>query len=45
MVAMNPQTWDKDVAGIETGGYLFYDCTKPMPQSKFARTSRSSACR
>jgi len=35
MVAMNPQTWDKDVAGIETGGYLFYDCTKPMPQSKF----------
>jgi 2-oxoglutarate/2-oxoacid ferredoxin oxidoreductase subunit alpha len=35
MVAMNPQTWDKDVAGIETGGYLFYDSTKPMPQSKF----------
>ncbi len=35
MVAMNPQTWDKDVAGIETGGYLFYDCTKPMPKSKF----------
>src|SRR6187397_666002 len=35
MVAMNPQTWDKDVAGIETGGYLFYDCTKPLPQSKF----------
>ena len=25
MVAMNPQTWDKDVAGIEPGGYLFYD--------------------
>src|ERR1700726_5318916 len=35
MVAMNPQTWDKDVAGIEPGGYLFYDSTKPMPQSKF----------
>src|SRR6195256_7068838 len=35
MVAMNPQTWDKDVAGIEPGGYLFYDCTKPMPRSKF----------
>jgi 2-oxoglutarate/2-oxoacid ferredoxin oxidoreductase subunit alpha len=35
MVAMNPQTWDKDVAGIEPGGYLFYDCTKPMPKSKF----------
>src|SRR5215468_7260255 len=35
MVAMNPQTWDKDVAGIEAGGYLLYDCTKPMPKSKF----------
>ena len=35
MVAMNPQTWDKDVAGIEPGGYLFYDCTKPIPKSKF----------
>jgi 2-oxoglutarate/2-oxoacid ferredoxin oxidoreductase subunit alpha len=35
MVAMNPQTWDKDVAGIESGGYLLYDCTKPMPKSKF----------
>ncbi len=35
MVAMNPQTWDKDVAGIEPGGYLLYDSTKPMPESKF----------
>ena len=35
MVAMNPQTWDKDVAGIEPGGYLLYDCTKPLPKSKF----------
>ena len=35
VVAMNPQTWDKDVAGIESGGYLLYDCTKPMPKSKF----------
>ncbi|MBO0753108.1 MAG: 2-oxoacid:acceptor oxidoreductase family protein, partial [Bradyrhizobiaceae bacterium] len=35
MVAMNPQTWDKDVAGIEPGGYLFYDSTKPVPSSKF----------
>src|SRR6201995_4595298 len=35
MVAMNPQTWDKDVAAIEPGGYLFYDSTKPLPQSKF----------
>lgn len=35
MVAMNPQTWDKDVAEIEPGGFLFYDCTKPLPPSKF----------
>jgi 2-oxoglutarate ferredoxin oxidoreductase subunit alpha len=35
MVAMNPQTWDQDLAEIESGGYLFYDSTKPMPKSKF----------
>jgi 2-oxoglutarate/2-oxoacid ferredoxin oxidoreductase subunit alpha len=35
MVAMNPQTWDKDVAEIEPGGFLFYDSTKAMPPSKF----------
>src|SRR5579871_5509095 len=35
MVAMNPQTWDKDVAGIEPGGYLLYDSTKPLPAAKF----------
>jgi 2-oxoglutarate ferredoxin oxidoreductase subunit alpha len=35
MVAMNPQTWDKDVASIDPGGYLFYDSTKPLPESKF----------
>jgi 2-oxoglutarate ferredoxin oxidoreductase subunit alpha len=35
MVAMNPQTWDKDVAEIESGGYLFYDSTRPLPPSKF----------
>ncbi len=35
MVAMNPQTFDKDIAGIEPGGYLLYDSTKPLPQSKF----------
>src|SRR6202023_2347600 len=35
MVAMNPQTWDRDVAGIEPGGTLFYDSTKPLPKSKF----------
>src|ERR1700732_1351981 len=37
MVAMNPQTWDRDVASIEPGGYLLYDCTKPLPQSKFRK--------
>ena len=35
MVAMNPQTWDRDLAEIDPGGYLFYDSTKPMPPSKF----------
>ncbi len=35
MVAMNPQTFDRDIAGVEPGGYLFYDCTKPLPPSKF----------
>ncbi|HYY36373.1 MAG TPA: 2-oxoacid:acceptor oxidoreductase subunit alpha [Xanthobacteraceae bacterium] len=35
MVAMNPQTWNKDISGIEPGGYLLYDSTKPMPKSKF----------
>ncbi|HEX2593567.1 MAG TPA: 2-oxoacid:acceptor oxidoreductase family protein, partial [Rhizomicrobium sp.] len=35
MVAMNPQTWDKDVQSIDAGGYLLYDSTKPMPPSKF----------
>ena len=35
MVAMNPQTWDEDLREIESGGYLFYDSTKPLPKSKF----------
>lgn len=35
MVAMNPQTWDRDVAEIESGGYLFYDSTKPLPPGRF----------
>ncbi|MGZ5907373.1 MAG: 2-oxoacid:acceptor oxidoreductase subunit alpha [Reyranella sp.] len=35
MVAMNPQTWDRDVAEIEPGGFLFYDSTKPLPPTKF----------
>jgi 2-oxoglutarate/2-oxoacid ferredoxin oxidoreductase subunit alpha len=34
MVAMNPQTWDKDVGSIEPGGYLLYDSTKPMPADR-----------
>ncbi|MEP7276697.1 MAG: 2-oxoacid:acceptor oxidoreductase family protein, partial [Betaproteobacteria bacterium] len=34
MVAMNPQTWEKDLAEVEPGGYLFHDSTKPLPPSK-----------
>src|SRR5579862_7461471 len=35
MVAMNPQTWDKDVESIDAGGYILHDSTKPLPPSKF----------
>ncbi|HUY02953.1 MAG TPA: 2-oxoacid:acceptor oxidoreductase subunit alpha [Rhodocyclaceae bacterium] len=35
MVAMNPQTWDKDVAEVDPGGYLVYDSTKELPRAKF----------
>jgi len=35
MVAMNPQTWAQDVKEIEAGGYLFYDNSKPLPESSF----------
>ncbi len=35
MVAMNPQTWDADVAEIEPGGYLLYDSTRPLPPAAF----------
>jgi len=35
MVAMNPQTWENDVAEVDAGGWLFYDSTKPLPPSKF----------
>ncbi|PPQ26276.1 2-oxoacid:acceptor oxidoreductase subunit alpha [Rhodopila globiformis] len=35
LVAMNPQTWDKDIGSIEPGGYLFYDNTKSLPEEKF----------
>ncbi|MGY0612896.1 2-oxoacid:acceptor oxidoreductase subunit alpha [Luteimonas sp. A501] len=34
MVAMNPQTWDVDVAEIEPGGYLFYDSSRPLSRSR-----------
>src|ERR1043166_10215737 len=42
MVAMNPQTWDQDVKEIETGGYLFYDSTKPLPPSRFRSEEHTS---
>jgi 2-oxoglutarate ferredoxin oxidoreductase subunit alpha len=35
MVAMNPQTWDQDVREVESGGYLFYDSTRPIPPERF----------
>jgi 2-oxoglutarate/2-oxoacid ferredoxin oxidoreductase subunit alpha len=35
MVAMNPQTWTQDVRELESGGYLFYDSTRPLPPSAF----------
>ena len=37
MVAMNPQTWDADIAEIEPGGYLFYDSTRSIPESQFRK--------
>jgi 2-oxoglutarate/2-oxoacid ferredoxin oxidoreductase subunit alpha len=35
MVAMNPQTWDQDIRSLVPGGYVFYDNTRPIPESKF----------
>ncbi len=35
LVAMNPQTWDEDLKGLASGGYLFYDNSKPLPKFKF----------
>ena len=35
MVAMNPQTWDADLAELSAGGYLFYDNTRPLPPAAF----------
>ena len=37
LVAMNPQTWDADLAEVEPGGYRFYDSTRPIPESKFRK--------
>lgn len=34
MVAMNPQTFNADVASIEPDGYLLYDSTRAMPPGK-----------
>ncbi|HEX6143348.1 MAG TPA: 2-oxoacid:acceptor oxidoreductase subunit alpha [Geminicoccaceae bacterium] len=34
MVAMNPQTYERDIAEIEAGGYLVYDSTKPLPEER-----------
>jgi len=31
LIAMNPQTVAQDIAGIEPGGYLFYDSTRALP--------------
>ncbi len=35
MVALNPQTWDRDIAELVPGGYLVYDSTRELPRSKF----------
>jgi len=35
LVAMNPQTFDQDVASLEPGGYLFYDSSRPIPPQRF----------
>ncbi|MBV9287251.1 MAG: 2-oxoacid:acceptor oxidoreductase subunit alpha [Hyphomicrobiales bacterium] len=33
LVAMNPQTFAQDIGAVESGGYIFYDSTKPMAPS------------
>jgi 2-oxoglutarate ferredoxin oxidoreductase subunit alpha len=37
MVALNPQTWDADIAELSPGGYLFYDSTKYVPAERLRR--------
>ncbi|MDE3175259.1 MAG: 2-oxoacid:acceptor oxidoreductase subunit alpha [Pseudomonadota bacterium] len=34
-VAMNPQSFDRDMAGVEPGGYLFYDSSRHIPAARF----------
>src|SRR5215470_17401966 len=34
VVLMNPQTWNKDIAEVEAGGYMLYDSTKPLTGQK-----------
>ena len=45
MVAMNAETYQKDVREVSPGGYLIYDSTWPRSRCSRATTSRSSACR
>ena len=46
VVALNPETYAKDVAAVRPGGYLIYDSSWPLDRrARCARTSRSSACR
>lgn len=35
IVAMNPETWKRDIAEVAPGGYLFYDSTRPLPPAMF----------
>lgn len=35
MVAMNPQTFEADMAELSPGGYLFYDSSRPIAADKF----------
>ncbi|WP_114967288.1 2-oxoacid:acceptor oxidoreductase subunit alpha [Alkalilacustris brevis] len=35
IVAMNPETWQRDLAEVAPGGYLFYDSTRPLPPEMF----------
>lgn len=35
VVAVNPQTFAKDIASIDKGGYLLYDSTRAIPAAQF----------